>query len=66
MPYHGKTNIKTSFKLFKEGYFDKCNKLILSTILQFKYETRKNGILMNKKIKHLIQIYPIMSFKEVN
>ncbi|CAD8213948.1 unnamed protein product [Paramecium pentaurelia] len=65
MPYHGKTIFKTSFKLFKEEYFDKCKKLILNKILQFIYETRQNGILFNKKIKQPIQIFSIMGFKQV-
>ncbi|CAD8209055.1 unnamed protein product [Paramecium pentaurelia] len=60
------TNLSsTSLKLFKEGYFDKCNKLILNTILQFIQETRKNGILLNKQIKQLIQLFSVMGSKEV-
>ncbi|CAD8111381.1 unnamed protein product [Paramecium primaurelia] len=65
MPSVGTTLCTTSLKLLKEGYFDKCNKLILNTILQFIQETRKNGILLNKQIKQLIQLYSVMGSKEV-
>ncbi|CAD8062807.1 unnamed protein product [Paramecium primaurelia] len=65
MPCHGKTIFNTSLKLFKAEYFDKCNQLILNTILQFIQETRKNGILLNKKIKQLIQMYSIMGSQTV-
>ncbi|CAD8068112.1 unnamed protein product [Paramecium primaurelia] len=54
-----------SISLFKQEYFDKFNKLILNTIFQFIYETRKYGILLNKQIKQLIELYSIMGSKEV-
>ncbi|CAK68276.1 unnamed protein product (macronuclear) [Paramecium tetraurelia] len=65
MPHVGTSLCSTSLKLFKEGYFDKCNKLILNTILQFIQETRKNGILLNKQIKHLINLFSVMGSREV-
>ncbi|CAD8179766.1 unnamed protein product [Paramecium octaurelia] len=54
-----------SIKLFKMEYFDKFNKLILNTILQFIQETRKYGILLNKQIKQLVELFSIMGSKEV-
>ncbi|CAD8126267.1 unnamed protein product [Paramecium sonneborni] len=65
IPFIGATLCSTSLKLLKERYFDKCNKLILNTILQFIYETRKSGILLNKQIKQLVQLIFVMGYKEV-
>ncbi|CAD8125779.1 unnamed protein product [Paramecium sonneborni] len=65
MPSVGTTLCSTSLKLLKDGYFEKCNKLILNTILQFIQETRKSGVLLNKQIKQLIQLFSVMGSKEV-